>query len=80
MCLIEEILILITWVNMSYFVSSIRIFTSRRQVETQTMSKLTPYFTMTKFNKLFITYLIRSTKCCTTLPYTGAQYSMKYKV
>ena len=38
-------------------------FTSRRRVEIQTTSEMTPYyFTMTKCNKLFITYLIRSTE------------------
>ena len=32
------------------------------------MSEMTPYFTMTKCNKLFITYLTRSTECLPTLP------------
>ena len=29
---------------------------------------MTPYFTKTKCNKLFITYLTRSTECLQTLP------------
>ena len=32
------------------------------------MSEMTPYFTITKCNKLFITYLTRSTECLPTLP------------
>ena len=32
------------------------------------MSEMTPYFTMTKCNKLFITYLTRSTECLPSLP------------
>ena len=35
--------------------------TSRRLVEIQNTSEMTPYFTMTKCNKLFVTYLTRST-------------------
>ena len=45
-----------------YFTSSDSIVTSRRRVEIQSMSEMTPYFTMTKCNKLFITYLTRSTE------------------
>ena len=41
--------------------SSDSIVTSRRRVEIQSTSEMTPYFTMTKCNKLFITYLTRST-------------------
>ena len=51
-----------------YFMSSVSIVTSRRQVEIQSTSELTPYFTMTKCTKLFITYLTRSTECLQTLP------------
>ena len=46
--------------------SSDSIGTSRRRVEIQSMSEMTQYFTMTKCNKLFITYLTRSTE---RLPY-----------
>ena len=45
-----------------YFTSSDSIVTSRRRVEIQSMSEMTPYFTKTKCNKLFITYLNRSTE------------------
>ena len=38
------------------------IVTSRRRVEIQSTSEMSPYFTMTKCNKLFITYLTRSTE------------------
>ena len=44
-----------------YFTSSDSIVTSRRRVEIQSTSEMSPYFTMTKCNKLFITYLTRST-------------------
>ena len=40
-----------------YFTSSDSIVTSRRRVEIQSTSEMSPYFTMTKCNKLFITYL-----------------------
>ena len=36
-----------------YFTSSDSIVTSLRRVEIQSMSEMTPYFTMTKCNKLF---------------------------
>ena len=45
---------------MSYFTSSISIFMNRRRVQIQTTSEMTPYFTMAKCNKLFITYLTHS--------------------
>ena len=45
----------------SYFTSNISIFTSQRQVQIQTTSEMTPYFTKTKCNKLFITYPTRLT-------------------
>ena len=45
-----------------YFTSSDSIVTSRRRVEIQSTSDMSPYFTMTKCNKLFITYLTRSTE------------------
>ena len=48
--------------------SSVSIVTSRRRVEIQSTSEMTPYFTMTKCNKLFITYLTRSTERLPTLP------------
>ena len=38
------------------------IVTSRRRVEIQSTSEMSPYFTMTKCNNLFITYLTRSTE------------------
>ena len=44
-----------------YFMSTGSIVTSPRRVEIQT-SEMTPYFTMTKCNKLFNTYLTRSTE------------------
>ena len=34
-----------------YFTSSVNIVTSRRRVEIQSKSEMTPHFTMTKFNK-----------------------------
>ena len=37
-------------------------------MEIQSTSEMTPYFTMTKFNKLFITYLTRSTERLPSLP------------
>ena len=43
-----------------YFTSSDSIVTSRRRVGIQSTSEMSPYFTMTKCNKLFITYLTRS--------------------
>ena len=45
-----------------YFTSSDSIVTSRRHVEIQSASEMSPYFTMTKCNKLFITYFTRSTE------------------
>ena len=60
----------------SYFTGSVSIFMSRRQVEIQTMSEMTPYFTMTKCNKLFITYLTRSTERLPTLPSSISTISM----
>ena len=48
--------------------SSVSIVTSRRRVEIQSTSEMTPYFTMTKGNKLFITYLTHSTERLQTLP------------
>ena len=44
-----------------YFTSSDSIVTSRRRVEIQSTSEMSLYFTMTKCNKLFITYLTHST-------------------
>ena len=37
-------------------------------MEIQSTSEMSPYFTMTKCNKLFITYLTRSTECLPSLP------------
>ena len=48
--------------------SSVSIVTSRRRVELLSTSEMTPYFTMTKCNKLFITYLTRSTERLPNLP------------
>ena len=48
--------------------SSDSIVTSRRRVEIQSTSEMTPSFTMTKCNKLFITYLTRSTERLPSLP------------
>ena len=48
--------------------SSDSIVTSRRRVEIQSTNEITPYFTMTKCNKLFITYLVRSTERLPSLP------------
>ena len=45
-----------------YFTSSESIVMSRRRVEIQSTSEMSPYFTMTKCIKLFITYLTRSTE------------------
>ena len=45
-----------------YFMSSDSIVMSRRRVEIQSTSEMSPYFTMTKCNKLFITYLTRTTE------------------
>ena len=45
-----------------YFTSNDSIVTSSRRVEIQSTSEMSPYFTMTKCNKLFITYLTRSTE------------------
>ena len=66
---------LIIWVSTSYFTSSISIFTSRRR-EIQTTSEMTPYFTMTKCNKLFITNLTLSTERLPTLPSSISIISM----
>ena len=75
--------------------SSVSVVTSRRRVKIQSTSEITPYFTMTKCNKLFITYLTRSTERLlqyfgtstismtvvkTTLFNTHVQCSVKYKV
>ena len=78
---------------MSYFTSSVSIFTSRRRVQILTTSEMTPYFTMTKCNKLFITYLAAQLNAIQALPSsismivvktmlfnTHAQCSVKYKV
>ena len=56
---------LITRVSVEYdevFHECDSIVTSRRRVEIQSTSEMSPYFTMTKCNKLFITYLTRSTE------------------
>ena len=37
-------------------------------MEIQSKSEMSPYFTMTKCNKLFITYLTRSTERLPSLP------------
>ena len=44
------------------------IVTSRRRVEIQSTSEMSPYFTKTKCNKLFITYLTCSTERLPSLP------------
>ena len=44
------------------------IVTSRRRVEIQSTSEMSPYFTMAKCNELFITYLTRSTERLPSLP------------
>ena len=63
---LSEYIRLITRVSVKYmtryFMSSVSIVTSRRRVEIQSTSEMTPYFTMTKCNKLFITNLTRSTE------------------
>ena len=51
-----------------YFTSSDSIVTSRRREEIQSTSEMTPYFTITENNKLFITYLTRSTERLPSLP------------
>ena len=51
-----------------YFTSSDSIVTSRSRVEIQSTSEMSPYFTMTKCNKLFITYLTRITERLPSLP------------
>ena len=51
-----------------YFTSRVSIIKSRRRVEIQSTSKNTPYYTMTKRNKLFIAYFTRSTERLPTLP------------
>ena len=48
--------------------SSDSIVTDRRQLEIQSTSEMTPYLTMTKCNKLFITYLTHSTERLPSLP------------
>ena len=48
--------------------SSDSIVTSRRRVEIQSTSEMSQYFTMTKCNKLFITYLTRSTERLPSFP------------
>ena len=63
------ILVLGLTCNMTrYFTSGDSIVTSRRRVEIQSTSEMSPYFTMTKCNKLFITYLTRSTERLPSLP------------
>ena len=62
---------LITRVSVEYdeiFHEYDSIVTSRRRVEIQSTSEMSPYFTMTKCNKLFITYLTRSTERLPSLP------------
>ena len=62
---------LVTWVCVKftrYFTSSVSIVRSRIQVEIQSTNEMTPYFIMTKCNKLFITYLTCSTEHLPTLP------------
>ena len=59
-----------------YFTTSGSIVTSRRRVEIQSTSEMTPYFTMTKCNKLFITYLTRSTERLLSLPLSISTISM----
>ena len=44
-----------------YFTSNDSIFTSRRRVQIQSTSEISSYYMLTKCNKLFITYLSRST-------------------
>ena len=56
--------------------SSVSIFTIRRRVQIQTTSEMTPYFTMTKCNKLFITHLTCSTESLPTLPSSISTISM----
>ena len=51
-----------------YFTSSDSIVTYRRRVEIQSKSEMSPYFTMSKCNKLFITYRTRSTERLPSLP------------
>ena len=53
---------------MRYFRTCDSIVTSRRRVEIQSTSEMSPYFTMTKCNKLSITYLTRSTEGLPSLP------------
>ena len=48
----------VTGYKTRYFTSSDSIVKSRRRVEIQSTSEMSPYFTMTKCNKLFITYLL----------------------
>ena len=48
--------------------SSDSIVTSRRRVEIESTSEMTPYVTVTKCNKLFITYRTRSTELLPSLP------------
>ena len=44
---------MVSMYNMTrYFTSSVSIVTSRRRVEIQSTSEMTPYITMTKCNKL----------------------------
>ena len=56
------------WNMTRYFTSCDSIVTSRRRVEIQSTSEMSPYFTMTKCNKLFITYLTSSTERLPSLP------------
>ena len=56
--------------------SSGSIFTKRRLVQIQTSSEMTPYITMTKCNKLFITYLTHSTEHLPILPSSISPISM----
>ena len=50
----------------SYLTNSVSVYTSQRRVEIQT----------SKRNKLFITYLTRSTECLPTLPSSISTISM----
>ena len=62
---------LITQVSVKYN----EIFHEWRQYCHEPKSEMTPYFTMTKCNKLFITYLTRSTERLPSLPSSIATIS-----
>ena len=53
--------------------SGVSIFMGRRQVQIQTTSEMTPYFTMAKCNKLFI---LAQLKCLPTAPSSISTISM----